>query len=83
MDKPHKHAEAIQAIADGIVDIKPYVTEYEAPVRLPKELDEAPKDSGQRIDIESLVNIIRSFGYTTWAQSYELATAILQKVGAK
>ena len=45
--------------------------------------DEAQKDSEQPIDTDLLADIIRSFGYTTWAQSYELATAIVQKVGAK
>ena len=59
------------------VDSKPYFTEYELPVRLQKEL------GGARTDTELLANLIRSFGYTTWGQSYELATAILQKVGAK
>ena len=92
MSKPHKHAEVIHAIADGKAvqfkdagEWRDFDDRYYSPIEAPElewRIKPEPKPE-QPIDTDLLADIIRSFGYTSWAQSYELADAILQKVGAK
>ena len=91
MGKPHKHAELIKAWADGAeIQFKfEHLAEWQTLNDVPRwderiEYRIKPEPEPERSkDTELLANLIRSFGYTTWGQSYELATAILQKVGAK